>query len=776
VTDTIGQNADGASVERRRHPSRRRRVSAVIVLALAVSAGIGAAVADCKPTGTPVVDPLYSALFAVFVTYVCSRASRDTLLVLSVVALVMSRSWLDIPAGAAVLIAFGSLFLKHSRRRVGALIGALSGETLLRWPSIGFHGSTAAVAGAALVPLLVSAYRRLSTPERRRAKRVLALTGVLVFVLSVPVALASVLAKTEISGGQRAAEAAFGDVSSGSAAPATRRLRTATAEFSDASSELGNWLTSVAKLVPIVAQERQALAAGATTAHELVAVAAREAPTFDYRQLSYHKGQVDLRRVSAMLGPARVLDTSLSTARARLAGLENPWLVGPIQSRLRDFAADLDRAKSSTDLAVKAIPLVPDMLGAQRPQHYFLAFVSPSESRGLDGIVAAYGELTAVNGHISLTVSGPVESLDSALPSGGGRLTGLPDFTHRYGQFDPGEHFQDTTYSPDFPTVAQVISQLYPQAGGDQLDGVLMVDPYGLAPLLSITGPVSVPGLTQALTSHNAAGILLKSQYLNGLAQDTRHDLLQFALHATFQKLVNGSLPGPQVLSRDLEPAVLGGRIAFWSAHPNDAPLVQALHLADTFPKTQGGDLLAVTTQNVGANKIDAYLHTSIADHVTFDPGTGTERSVLQVTLTNDAPATGLPPLVIDSPAVPKLAPGTNETWLSVYSPLAFDKVTVDGVPSTMSTTRELGVWAYSSYVDVPSRSSVTVQLDLLGRFESGTALRLSVRLQPSANPERVRAVVRPVGPWNLAPTSGSTDWNLGAAVRQSRVYRFVAK
>ena len=50
---------------------------------------------------------------------------------------------------------------------------------------------------------------------------------------------------------------------------------------------------------------------------------------------------------------------------------------------------------------MKAIPLVPDMLGAKGPQHYFLAFVSPSESRGLDGIVAAYGELTAVHGNRS---------------------------------------------------------------------------------------------------------------------------------------------------------------------------------------------------------------------------------------------------------------------------------------------------------------------------------------------------------------------------------------
>ena len=776
MTDITGQSADGVSVKRRRSPSRGRRVSAVTVLALAVAAGIAAAAAGCRPTGTGIVDPLYAALFAALVTYACSRASRETLLVFSFVAVVMSHAWLEIPAIAALLIALGSLFPRHSRRRVGALIGTLGVETLLRWPPVAFHGSTALVGGFVLMPVGISAYRRVSGSRQRYAKRALALMGTAAVVLSIPLVVAVVMAHGDISTGQHAADAALSDVSNGSSASATAKLRAATAAFGEASSKLGSWWTSLAAVVPAVAQQRQALATGAATARDLVSAAERVAPNLDYHELSYHKGQVDLDRLSAMLGPARTLDRALSQARAGVGRLRSPWLIGTIQSRLRIFDKSLSRAKSSTDLAVQAIPLVPDMLGARKPQHYFVAFVSPSESRGLDGIVAAYGELTAVNGHISLTVSGPVESLDSALPSGGGSLTGLADFMARYGQFDPGQHFQDATYSPDFPTVAEVISQLYPQTGGDQLDGVLMVDPYGLAPLLSITGPVAVPGLSQPLTRHNAPEILLKSQYLTGLAQNARHDLLQFALHATFQRLVNGSLPGPGLLSRELEPAVLSGRIALWSAHANESPLLRALHLEDPFPRGNGGDLLAVTTQNAGANKIDAYLHTSIADHVTFDPTTGAERSVVRVTLTNDAPATGLPPLVIDSPADPRLAPGTNKTWLSVYSPLAFDQVTVDGTPGTMSATPELGVWAYSTYVDVAPRTSVTVRVGLLGRVASGSTLRLSVRLQPSANPERAQVVVTPAGGWKLAATSHQADWDLGPAVVQKRVFYFAGK
>ncbi len=222
---------------------------------------------------------------------------------------------------------------------------------------------------------------------------------------------------------------------------------------------------------------------------------------------------------------------------------------------------------------------------------------------------------------------------------------------------------------------------------------------------------------------------------------------------------------------------MLNGRIALWSAHPNDAPLLEALHLEDGFPNAHDGDLLAVTTQNSGANKIDAYLHTSVTDHVIFDPTTGAEHSAVQVTLTNDAPATGLPPIVIDSPpSDPKLPPGTNETWLSVYSPLSFDQVSVDGAPGALSATRELGVWAYSTYVDVAPKTSVTVRISLVGRVASGSKFRISVRLQPAANPVRTQVVVTPARPWSLAPSSASPRWDLGPAVVQDRVFGFVVK
>jgi hypothetical protein len=227
-------------------------------------------------------------------------------------------------------------------------------------------------------------------------------------------------------------------------------------------------------------------------------------------------------------------------------------------------------------------------------------------------------------------------------------------------------------------------------------------------------------------------------------------------------------------VSSVLDPAVVDGRISFWSFHPSEQPFLRNLGIDGSFPTTDGGDLEAVTTQNTGNNKIDFYLHTSVLDQLTFDPSTGHVGSVVTITLKNDAPTSGLPGIVIDSPNDPGLPSGTNRTWLTLYSPLAFTRVSIDGTPATMSSTAELGVHAYSNYVDVPSEGTTRIRVVLTGQVARGDQLRVSVRLQPSANPQRSTVEVTPAGGWSLANTAGSDRWLLSSAFRQIRIFRFV--
>jgi hypothetical protein len=184
---------------------------------------------------------------------------------------------------------------------------------------------------------------------------------------------------------------------------------------------------------------------------------------------------------------------------------------------------------------------------------------------------------------------------------------------------------------------------------------------------------------------------------------------------------------------------------------------------------------VAVTTQNTGNNKIDAYLHVSTNDSIIFNPSSGYTTSVLAVTLTNEAPVTGLPPIVIDSPADPGLPSGANRSWLTIYSPLELRSAFLDGVPTTLSSGFEFGVNAFSDYVTVPSKSTVTLRVDLSGRLQPGNQLKIAVRLQPAANAQVVHVQVGSGGGSLLAGNNGEANLTFRDVLVQRRILNFAS-
>ncbi|HEX4126752.1 MAG TPA: DUF4012 domain-containing protein [Acidimicrobiales bacterium] len=724
---------------------------------LVVAAATGGALAGCHPTGTPVLDPIYTAVFAAAVTWAAARAPRGTLLWLGVLAVVMSRGWLVVPALAALLLAFAGVLPRRPNAILGALTGALAVQIVLRWPPMGFHGATALVAVVATAPCLVEAVRTLSAPTRRRVRRWTFGLMALAIVVSIPVGVAALLAHSEISQGIDQAEGALGSIGNGTTAYGAAQLQEASADFGSAASSTDSWWTAAARLVPVVSQQRQAMGQASAVARDVTATAAAKAAGINYQQLRYSDGQLDLNRVSALARPIDDVDDQLTGAVAQLRSLQSGWLLEPVQSRLSQLDTKVFRAQASASLAAQLVQAAPSLLGGDGVRHYFIAFMTPAESRGLDGLIASYGELTADQGHLTLTVSGDIGTLNRALPKAGGHLTGPADYLARYGAFQPQKLFQDLSYAPDLPTVADVIKQLYPQAGGGPIDGVLALDPYGLAALIHLTGPIKVPGLGK-LTAANTANELLQGQYsaFSESQQGAAHDYDQDALRIEFHKLTTGSLPGPRALSDALEPEVRQGRIAFWSFDKADQPVLFRLGLTGSFPAARGHDLLAVTTQNAANNKIDVYLQRSISDAVSYDPANGAVASKVSITLHNSAPAQGLPNEVIGSYPGSGLPPGTNETWLTLYSPLGLRAATVNGQVQGVKGMAELGVHAYSDYVEIPPEGSVTLTFDLAGVTTPGLAYRLSLYNQPMVLPDADTVTVQPTPGWTV---TGPGTW-----------------
>jgi hypothetical protein len=377
-----------------------------------------------------------------------------------------------------------------------------------------------------------------------------------------------------------------------------------------------------------------------------------------------------------------------------------------------------------------------------------VGFTTPAEARGLGGFLANYAEIEADEGRLDLVRTGSVGELTDSRPPDP-TLRGLDEYLDRYGHLRPARFPGNVTASPSFPAVADALTQIYPQTpGGRPVDGVFLVDPEGLAGILAVTGPVTVPGLDRPFTAADAPEFLLRGQYdvAAGVDQEARRRLLDDIVHATFDALTRATLPGPRTVADTFGPLVTAGRVRGTASAPGAGALFGEVGLDAPFPEPTGHDLLSVVTTNRGQNKLDAYLHRAITYDVTYDPATGEAQAVVEVRLRNDPPAGDLPYEVGYNPF--DLPLGTNATRLDVYSPLALDAVTVDDAPAAVAEGRELGLLVHGVVLDVPRDDTVVVRYSLSGVLPAGERYELLVANQPLANPDHVTVRVRGADGW----------------------------
>ena len=518
----------------------------------------------------------------------------------------------------------------------------------------------------------------------------------------------------------------------------------------------------------MLGQHARAMADITDAGAELSATAADATGDAPIEELQFTDGVLDLARVDQFAEPLDRAEAALVAADEVVQDVDSEWLLPPLADRVDQFADEVDEARPQAEIARAGIDVAPALFGGDGIRRYFIAFVTPAEQRGLGGFLGNFGVLTADHGDVSLARSDEIHALEDDLRAQGATISGPEDFLARYGRFELENFPGDVTLSPDFPSVATVLEELFPQGGGQEVDGVILADPYALQALLTFTGPIAVDGLDTPLTSENAADILLREQYLDFDSRAERKDFLEDASQRTFEALTAGDLPGPRRVSEVLGPMVDQGRLLVHSVHPDEQAFFERVGLDGAFPDRDGGDLVAVTTQNNAHNKGDSFLSRELDYRATVDPDTGTMEATATVTLVNTAPAGGLPDVLIGvnstpgQPDLPDLPPGTNRMFLSLYTPHALASAEIDGQVLPVESQEEFGLQVYSQFVDVPPGATVTVTYHLTGGVDLGDGYSLTVAGQPTINPDRVTVDVG-VPSGSIEAGEGMEDGGSGA-------------
>jgi hypothetical protein len=725
-----------------------------LIAAIAVVSAAGAAFSGAQPTGVTGFDIFYCALFGAFVALTAASCRRWALLPLAGLATVIGATfWGHLVGAIALGIAMNGALRSSRRDRVtGAVVGALSAQVLLRTTDVGFFGLTALLVGIAVLMVSVSAYR---TMRRRNRKRVRIAVGVCVLFVAIAIIGFVVTVVTAVDSFDLAvanAKQGLTAAVSGNQTSAKSNWDQANRSFLSADAKLSSPIGKLSYAVPVLSQHAQVVADTTHSGIDITAEASYAASVAPYRSLRTEDGTINLDKVQSMVRPVTQTSKSLKRARRSLDRTESSWLLPVAAKPLESYRKQLDRAIPEADGALRALEAAPGLLGGNGTRHYLLLFANPAESRGMGGFIGAWAQLDAVNGHITLVRHGKMGELNDATDWHTRKITGEPEYLSRYSDLQPARFIQNISASPDFPTVARVAEQLYPQAGGQKVDGVFYIDPPALAALLKLTGPVKVEGIPERLTSSNAAKFLMNGQYTELPDVDDRTDQLSNAAEATFRALTSRPLPDIGTISTILSPMVHQRRLLLSVTNPAEQRFLASIGMTGAFPRADGGDLLSFRISNASANKADFYLRQLTQYVVNYEPKSGHTTSTATVTVTNNAPTSGEPAYVLGNQDTRSGKEdgrpfGSDTLQFSFYSALRPVSMTAAGQPVDFQVQRELGAWVSTTTLTLDPGERLAIRASFAGDLRAGKNYRLTIVPQATAAVWATTLQLNPLNP-----------------------------
>lgn len=712
------------------------------VFLAASAAAVGAVAAGCSPTGSTVIDATLVGLSVLAVVWGAASSPWWGGVIAAIIAMVFAPSPVllavgAIAAGGGLVVGLGGRAEPWTR----ALVAALAVQVFVRLGEVGSFGVSAAIAISTLFALTVVGISRRRRRDRRLALGVAAaLVGGTVLAL-IGGGLAAASARGSVEDGVDRAQQAVDQLADGDFDAARASFREAAALLAEGDAALDRPWTQPARLVPVVAQYRAAGTELVGSAADVTSQVASALDRIDPDALRVRNGAIDVAAVEALQQPMAELLNALDQLVVSVRSIDDPWLSRRLTDRLDELVVKVEEERPKGDDLLQAVEQMPTLLGRDGLRRYFVAFTTPVEARGLGGFMGNWAEVTLDGGTIAVTRFGRHDDLN-ATGTQPKVITGPADFLATWAdrgfrQADGGGHpriWSDVTMSPQFPSVAQVISELYPQSGGQQLDGVFAMDVYTIAALMQITGPVDVPSAGVSVTPENAIEFLLHDQYLQ--IQDTpqRVDALELVAKTTIDRLLTSDLPGPVDMAELLAPYVSERRLMGWSPVPAEQAVMTTLGADGALPVPGTGDAAAVVINNAGNNKIDYYLDGRMAYDVTTGADT-TVRATLTIDLTNTAPAEGEPNYVIGNSY--GLPTGTNYVYVTGYGALPIRSATVDGVTVPFRSSVEAGLNVASLFVQIPPGGGTTIVFELEGQVADPAAFTRTVewRSPPSVRP-----------------------------------------
>ena len=449
------------------------------------------------------------------------------------------------------------------------------------------------------------------------------------------------------------------------------------------------------------------------------------ASSFQVDALRPQNGHLDLAPLQAMQVSAQTAADGVGAASAAVAGIDRSALVTPLEEAIDEVDGLLSDAGVATDTLARATQLIPPMFGADGPRDYLVLFQNNAEWRSLGGIPGAMALVHTESGALNLAA----QESSSDYPRFDEPVLPLDEETVAIYGRRPGLWVQNVTQVPDFSMSATLAREMWArQHAGQQVDGVVSLDPVALSYLLEATGPIELP-TGDVLTPENTVPLLLNETYQRYPRPADQDAFFAAAAAAVFDRLSGGDVD-PAKLVAALSRAGAENRLLLWSAREEEQRLLADTTLAGSLPVSdEEVSRFGVYLNDGTGSKMDFYQNADATlrwdgCRLTSDGG-ATGDAILTVTIDNTAPAdaANLPPYITGDSAYGVPA-GITRTIGYIYLPEGFELI-----DATMSDESGFGGGTHagrrvlSFAVDLPSGGSATATVTARASQSAGPTL-----------------------------------------------------
>jgi hypothetical protein len=458
-----------------------------------------------------------------------------------------------------------------------------------------------------------------------------------------------------------------------------------------------------------------------------------------------------LQASEALLGLHQTLELGLERVRATRA-----LLAGGSRDRYLEAAT---AASATAERAGQALELAAGLYGPPGTARWFLAFQNPAELRGTGGLIGEYGILESSRSGPRLVKVAPYQELDAITRTG----VGLPrQLAGRYERFAVDRAWSAVNIPPDMPTVGRIATELYKEATGDRIDGVIAVDPLAVARVLEAAGPIRSQGIR--LTADNVARETLIQAYVRYEDDnDARKRFLRQAAAGAFGAFRHALAERPVQLMQGLASAARGRHIQVYAADPVGQRALAGLGIGGGAAAPRGGDYLMTVGVNAGGNKLDTFLRRALDWRVELTAD-GSASATAALSLHNAVPRTGMPRYIV-GPYDRRFRAGVNEQIQTLYvaGGYGFTRATLDGRRVGAEAQAELGGLALTQAVGVPAGKVTRIRYRLVRRGaaerlgEDRLRYRLLLRPQATVIPDSAKVTVGAPDGWSFAGLPAGT-------------------